>query len=891
MDSSPGLGMTAPNLVHGGDWEGASQITGAGFDEVSREQLDKIKARTMYNMVEPIDGGLKKVLFLTNNQASLLSKEPASMNKMLDRLEVGKPQLVISLLESCGFGGFTKAYGEWGFNNAPPETGGCNGVGKMGWGAGLVSHRSPFLSVQAEMIAEGKVDTFMTEVLLPLAADTHAVVICNAIPARCILSASFLRMFAAKRAMWGVKSPFTILSVTNDMYAIYTNKSLDAYWREVSRKSRSWMLREARIIPILSAYFKGNVPERHFDLDQNATNFIIIDNIDEKKNKFDGGPFDRFMNELVRLLSSRLPSLAIKAGFSMKFPISFKVGSCLAPAANAAQSGTPTLLLDVRDRPTLSPTVDRAQLIAEAKTKFQEHCATFLEAGVLDCFDVGTFAYFHDVLTGDGSSLTTETSSRGGSLQGKDRTSLPLHLAIIDASDDNEGSTATDEAASGVMRRADTQQINDTVDFVVDRYFRDSWEILDEDQQKKSIDYATLWQKEMFALRTFGRVLLSSENMYHVNLADIAGSAKLVNKLVRLDRLPKHNPLEGLLLLRSAWDDYDVAMMLAGRYKCWCKLLFIVQLVLGWLVVTVSTASTFVLTEQIRAVLPESETVSAWLIEGLFVLSLVLSMIVSLDSLLDYKEKWRELRRGSGALLSTIWTYRTRVGKFEMEENPGNGAGRPERELMTTLQTFRRALKAGANLGTSNFHKKHSSSTYKHFQKKGIHDSGTDDFQSPVQPQRYIDMRIKKNISFYQARIPRYNRAKSIFKLLVVFLSVTASALARYRLVSLVVAVTAASAALTSWVEFTDMSSKAKRYTEVISGLKDLLDWWNSLTQVQKASREKIGQLITTSESLIAEEQIGWMSMSKNKDEGETKDGGGESRRSEGSTKVQPVVT
>ena len=111
--------MTAPR---GGDWEGASQLT-AGFDEVSREQLDKIKARTMYNMVEPIDGGVKKVLFLTNNQALLLAKEPASMSKMLDRLEVGKPQLVISLLESNGFGQFCTSFEDKAFD----------GHRRMGW--------------------------------------------------------------------------------------------------------------------------------------------------------------------------------------------------------------------------------------------------------------------------------------------------------------------------------------------------------------------------------------------------------------------------------------------------------------------------------------------------------------------------------------------------------------------------------------------------------------------------------------------------------------------------------------------------------------------------------------------------------------------------------------
>ena len=89
---------------------------------------------------------------------------------------------------------------------------------------------------------------------------------------------------------------------------------------------------------------------------------------------------------------------------------------------------------------------------------------------------------------------------------------------------------------------------------------------------------------------------------------------------------------------------------------------------------------------------------------------------------------------------------------------------------------------------------------YKHFQVKGAPAKGGDDFHSPVQPQRYIDLRIEKNISFYQDRIPRYNRAKSMFKLLIVFLTVAASALAQSGMVSFVVAVTSASAALTSWV-------------------------------------------------------------------------------------------
>ena len=94
------------------------------------------------------------------------------------------------------------------------------------------------------------------------------------------------------------------------------------------------------------------------------------------------------------------------------------------------------------------------------------------------------------------------------------------------------------------------------------------------------------WHAYFFLLRlllaTNMTLLLSSENIYHLNLDDIEGGGRLVNKLVRLDRLPKTNPLEGLELLRSAWQDHDVAMMFAGRYKCWCKFLFVLQLILGW---------------------------------------------------------------------------------------------------------------------------------------------------------------------------------------------------------------------------------------------------------------------------------------------------------------------
>ena len=223
---------------------------------------------------------------------------------------------------------------------------------------------------------------------------------------------------------------------------------------------------------------------------------------------------------------------------------------------------------------------------------------------------------------------------------------------------------------------------------------------------------------------------------------------------------------------------------------------------------------------------------------------------------------------GACVLKSAIWCYRARVGMFEMDETRRRGAGAAELALVHVLRQNRDHLMAEAKLGSSNYHKVHPKSVYKHYQDEGepqLKKNGKygDDHQSPIQPHRYIALRIKPTLAFFAARIPTTNRWKTILKVVVVLLSVAASSLARYQFVSLVVMTTAASSAITSWSEFSDLESKSERYTRAISALRNLLDWWKSLTEVQKASRESIGHLVLTSEGIIGEEQIGWTSVAK----------------------------
>jgi len=185
-------------------------------------QLQMIKARTMYNMVEEIDEGMCKLLFLTNAQADLIAKSPGSVQKMLDALEVGKPSLVIELCCSPGFRDAVRTL--------PLDPQAC---ADSGW-QGFIPDRPPFLDRTEERDAEAKIDMFMANVLIPLAAQTNAIVLCSATADHCILSKSFLRMYGVARPKWGNKKPFTVISTTNDIDEFYLNPDLSTRWRETT---------------------------------------------------------------------------------------------------------------------------------------------------------------------------------------------------------------------------------------------------------------------------------------------------------------------------------------------------------------------------------------------------------------------------------------------------------------------------------------------------------------------------------------------------------------------------------------------------------------------------------------------------------------------------------
>ena len=73
------------------------------------------------------------------------------------------------------------------------------------WASGIVQERPAFATPEEERQAEEKLDRFMADVLIPLAAQTNALVFCSATLQTCVLSASLTRIFNVQRAKWAAQ--------------------------------------------------------------------------------------------------------------------------------------------------------------------------------------------------------------------------------------------------------------------------------------------------------------------------------------------------------------------------------------------------------------------------------------------------------------------------------------------------------------------------------------------------------------------------------------------------------------------------------------------------------------------------------------------------------------
>ena len=232
---------------------------------------------------------------------------------------------------------------------------------------------------------------------------------------------------------------------------------------------------------------------------------------------------------------------------------------------------------------------------------------------------------------------------------------------MLDQADHDQGNGTE----TGHLTRKAARQ--DLVQTFIERMFQDFYanrQDVAESGGDKGEDYATMYSAQLTRMLSIAQDLVSAKQFHCINLGVGPGattSASVLRRLVKLDRQPQGESLEGLRLLRQAWDMVDLCLYVSSWYKLLAKLGFLLMLVLAASTIIITTAYNEI--EDFGGDCGEdmNEAEFGYTMAGI---SIAITALAAVIAYLNPVSRWKALRCVSSELRSTIFQYRTRTGVY-----------------------------------------------------------------------------------------------------------------------------------------------------------------------------------------------------------------------------------
>eukprot|EP00928_Gymnodinium_smaydae_P018142 TRINITY_DN16905_c0_g2_i1.p1 TRINITY_DN16905_c0_g2~~TRINITY_DN16905_c0_g2_i1.p1 ORF type:complete len:1211 (-),score=206.07 TRINITY_DN16905_c0_g2_i1:188-3775(-) len=768
----------------------------------------------------------------------------------------------------------------------------------------------PWKNKRESLEADERLIMFMQNVIIPLAAETNAVVLCQGHEPDCMLSMAFIKAYELKKHEWKGKPPFSVIGMSCMMKFLANGNQANKFWKKLQQNIKTWKAQDVKYNKLWKEQYET---DRAVDLNPFLENYIVNDCLDSKATatgsyNYTDKPFLSFTNTLIHYWTSVVPGLSLVSGFqfSNRVLLPLQGGSQVVfldsrkrnyaeleqrlrpPSDEAADvakkagedsSVVKGTILECKEEPDVlgcadtipdghaesSSPNDLVQVAIEAHKKAR---GELVAAGTADFLVNETLAFFHKILKANEKKQLRDS---GG-------VKRPIHTQVTEVRNRMAASADGKDEDVSAMIAYQQRKIEEVARYVIEANFNDMFAVLpDREEREKKGERMDEFLMEIRLEKIREAILmLSHRNMHSLNTGDVREAKRLIDSLVKVDRVPDEEPLDGLLLLSEAWDHYDMKMHLASWYKRFAKVVYILSLFLGLVAVTVTVIQGLATKDNNRLQLcaglttnlpPECSDANSLGLQGmdrqtasttLFLISVCSSVLISIEGYQNSGQRWRQLRTAAQSLESTIWRYRTRVGEFSEQ----NGFRQPQIAFGEALKTWNAELMSGSDLSSTSMEKRYKSDIFKHFQLSGGKDlkEDDDDYHSPMPPQGYIDFRLKPRRSFYENRIPSNVKMRLVLQVLVFICSATSAILAFMKQTPWVAVVTSFAGALTSWAGFSGLSSKVERYSGTIRGIKDLERWWLTLSPVEQSSSLNIGELVAQGEMLVNSEFRTWSS-------------------------------
>ena len=886
-------------------WSAEEGGSGAGTAN-DEQELATIRVRTMFGLVEEpvVREERARVLYMTNMQAKLF--EAATVPKMLAAFELDSaapPALVINLMFASAF--------QCGVDDVvnKPEHSEQEKQDYYSFAPqNVLGNAESFTSREEATQATRRLTSFFKEVLLPLAAETNAIILTSGQTSD-LPSVALAEVLPAFGAKYGGKLPFTIFATAPACNLVHSSLYDPAsYACELANKSKNWRKGVPKAVHVLQHHgiwgYKDPKKLERTDLVPGLGNYIVVEGISGKtpdRWKQDSGPYAAFTNELLQALSRQLPALCLRVGAS-------NTSQPLSQQVQLANRDVPVLMLDLEARPSLGVTVNRTQpstrddLIAKAIEVNLARHQELWKLGRIQGYDQHYLAFFFDVLNGDGDSSTTVRLGSGASDE----------QSLFESLRDAEAAAATAGGGQPFTEAQLERVLNHLIEMMAQTHLRaipaaEREELAPgfdptapELQQVEGFDPKEHWAERLRSIWSVYEDLFKSERVYGANLENLTAVKGLIDQIVKRDRLPPKNSLEAQQLLRDAWNAVDIYAINALKYKRLAKASYVVQLLLG-IVVIVFT----IFRSSIDQYACEQPVVSCHAEQncrppvschgvyssstGIFFASSLLTLVTGVTVFFQPSQRWRELRAMTERVQSDVFQFRTRTGVFAVSVAESR---RPELQLMSKIQNARSTVIQLGGLTESSFTRQYPVSVYRHGQNKAASSQSfdltklsddapidienravTDNHHSPMKPSQYISARLIPMLHYYRTRVPKKYREQktTVFLILLATSSIAVLSYLNGRTsgeLSAVAGVVAGTAtALTSWGEYNGADRKMNRFTNAIVALENHLIWWNSLPAVEQTSLSNINRLVSEGEEIKMAEVNAWADVSRAREE------------------------
>ena len=291
------------------------------------EELDDIKVKTMYQMVEDIEissGGRsisKKFLYLTNKQAAF---NATNMDNVLQALELPESHFVIRLVPSF--------------------------MGRAEYEAhlerrGRIDERlslPPLFDESDAHRSESQLILFIKNCILPVAMQTRALILCGGAN-DCSLAVAVQKVMGPVLERMGKDCPFTIIGMCY-VFEIHAraNEGSRTIAGQIAAQSKTWSRRMQDVHAVVSSDGKESMDElQQCDLNSACTHIIVFESLDPITKRFNVSPRNSFENTFIECMVQKLPSIVIQGQNA-------DIG--MQNLGDIVRRGIPLLLLDSRER-------------------------------------------------------------------------------------------------------------------------------------------------------------------------------------------------------------------------------------------------------------------------------------------------------------------------------------------------------------------------------------------------------------------------------------------------------------------------------------------------------------------------------------------------------------